>query len=109
MRSRRAARRPSPERTGWKRCAWPQPSLIESAPPAFNPSMTPGPIVLCAGELSGDMHAAHVVAELARRGAPSVVGMGGAHCAAAGMDVRFHHRDYAVIGFTGVLAGLPKF
>ena len=72
--------------------------------------MTPtGDIVLCAGELSGDMHAAHVVAELARRGAPRVVGMGGAHCAQAGMDVRFHHRDYAVIGFTGVLAGLPKF
>ena len=72
--------------------------------------MTPtGHIVLCAGELSGDMHAAHVVAQLARRGAPNVVGMGGAHCAAAGMDVRFHHRDYAVIGFTGVLAGLPKF
>lgn len=68
-----------------------------------------GDIVLCAGELSGDMHAAHVVAELARRGAPRVVGMGGAHCAQAGMDVRFHHRDYAVIGFTGVLAGLPKF
>jgi lipid A disaccharide synthetase len=72
--------------------------------------MTPtGHIVLCAGELSGDMHAAHVVAQLARRGAPGVVGMGGAHCAEAGMDVRFHHRDYAVIGFTGVLAGLPKF
>ncbi len=25
------------------------------------------------------------------------------------MDVRFHHRDFAVIGFTGVLAGLPRF
>ncbi len=68
-----------------------------------------GDIVLCAGELSGDMHAAHVVAELARRGGARVTGMGGAHCAQAGMDVRFHHRDYAVIGFTGVLAGLPKF
>ncbi len=68
-----------------------------------------GDIVLCAGELSGDMHAAHVVAELAERKAAPVVGMAGAHCAEAGMDVRFHHRDYAVIGFTGVLAGLPKF
>ncbi len=68
-----------------------------------------GDIVLCAGELSGDMHAAHVVAELARRGSGRVVGMAGTNCAAAGMDVRFHHRDYAVIGFTGVLAGLPKF
>ncbi len=68
-----------------------------------------GDIVLCAGELSGDMHAAHVVAALSRRGAPRVVGMAGSLCAAAGMDVRFHHRDYAVIGFTGVLAGLAKF
>jgi lipid-A-disaccharide synthase len=68
-----------------------------------------GDIVLCAGELSGDMHAAHVVAALRARGAGRVVGMAGAHCADAGMDVRHHHRDYAVIGFTGVLAGLPKF
>ena len=67
-----------------------------------------GPIVLCAGELSGDMHAAHVVAELTRRVKTPVVGMAGANCAQAGMDVRFHHRDYAVIGFTGVLAGLPN-
>ena len=65
-------------------------------------------IVLCAGELSGDMHAAHVVRALASSGA-RVSGMAGAHCAAAGMDVRFHHRDYAVIGFTGVVAALPKF
>ena len=65
-------------------------------------------IVLCAGELSGDMHAAHVVHAL-RGGGANVSGMAGAHCAAAGMEVRFHHRDYAVIGFTGVLAALPKF
>lgn len=68
-----------------------------------------GDIVLCAGELSGDMHAAHVVAQLRARDGRRVVGMAGTHCANSGMDVRFHHRDYAVIGFTGVLAGLPKF
>jgi lipid-A-disaccharide synthase len=68
-----------------------------------------GDIVLCAGELSGDMHAAHVVAQLRARGVSRVVGMAGAHCAESGMEVRFHHRDYAVIGFTGVLASLPKF
>jgi lipid-A-disaccharide synthase len=67
-------------------------------------------IVLCAGELSGDMHAAHVVAALART-LPGcrVTGMAGARCASAGMDVRFEYRDYAVIGFTGILAGLPGF
>jgi lipid-A-disaccharide synthase len=66
--------------------------------------------VLCAGELSGDMHAAHVVAALFRHlpGA-HVTGMAGAHCAAAGMDVRVQYRDYAVIGFTGILASLPRF
>ncbi|HXV13692.1 MAG TPA: lipid-A-disaccharide synthase, partial [Candidatus Krumholzibacteria bacterium] len=68
-----------------------------------------GDIVLCAGELSGDMHAAHLVAALRARGAGRVVGMAGTHCGEAGMDVRHHHRDYAVIGFTGVLSGLPKF
>ncbi len=68
-----------------------------------------GDIVLCAGELSGDMHAAHVVASLRAHGVSRVVGMAGANCAEAGMDVGHHHRDYAVIGFTGVLAGLPKF
>lgn len=72
--------------------------------------MTPkGDIVLCAGELSGDMHAAHVVARLRPHDVPRVVGMAGTHCADAGMDVRFHHKDYAVIGFTGVLGSLPKF
>jgi lipid-A-disaccharide synthase len=70
----------------------------------------PRRIVLCAGELSGDMHAAHVVAAL-RRLVPGVVvtGMAGEHCARAGMDVRFEYRDYALIGFTGILAGLPRF
>jgi lipid-A-disaccharide synthase len=67
-------------------------------------------IVLCAGELSGDMHAAHVVSALRERiPGVTVTGMAGAHCRAAGMDVRHEHRDYAVIGFTGVLSSLPRF
>lgn len=56
------------------------------------------------------MHAAHVVSALrARIPGVTVTGMAGAHCARAGMDVRHEHRDYAVIGFTGVLAALPRF
>lgn len=56
------------------------------------------------------MHAAHVVAALRRRvPGVQVSGMAGAQCAAAGMDVRFEYRDYAVIGFTGILASLPRF
>lgn len=71
---------------------------------------SPPRIVLCAGELSGDMHAAHVVSALfeALPGA-RITGMAGALCAGAGMDVRFQYRDYAVIGFTGILSSLPRF
>ncbi|HKW15521.1 MAG TPA: lipid-A-disaccharide synthase [Candidatus Krumholzibacteria bacterium] len=71
---------------------------------------SPPRIVLCAGELSGDMHAAHVVSALfeALPGA-HITGMAGALCAGAGMDVRFQYRDYAVIGFTGILSSLPRF
>lgn len=56
------------------------------------------------------MHAAHVVAALYEQ-LPGVhiTGMAGAHCESAGMDVRFQYRDYAVIGFTGILAALPRF
>ncbi len=56
------------------------------------------------------MHAAHVVSALYRHlpGA-HITGMAGALCAEAGMDVRFQYRDYAVIGFTGILASLPRF
>ena len=64
-------------------------------------------IVLCAGELSGDMHAAHVVRAL-RAGGASVTGMGGAHCTAAGMDVRYHHRDYAVLAESTVKDALER-
>jgi len=67
-------------------------------------------IVLCAGELSGDMHAAHVVAALRERiPGVGITGMAGANCARAGMDVRFEYNDYAVIGFTGIFASLPRF
>lgn len=67
-------------------------------------------IVLCAGELSGDMHAARLVAALrARPEGVGIEGMAGANCARAGMDVHFEHGDYALIGFTGILSNLPKF
>jgi lipid-A-disaccharide synthase len=56
------------------------------------------------------MHAAHVVSALFETlpGA-TITGMAGALCAGAGMDVRFQYRDYAVIGFTGILSSLPRF
>lgn len=66
-------------------------------------------IVLCSGEMSGDLHAAQLVAAMRGRipGA-KVVAMGGERCAAAGAELAYHYRDYAILGFTGVLANLPK-
>lgn len=72
--------------------------------------MRPGPtIVLCSGEPSGDLHAAGVVAALRRRfeGA-RILAMGGDRMEAAGAELLFHYRDYAILGFTGVLANLPR-
>jgi lipid-A-disaccharide synthase len=66
-------------------------------------------IVLCSGEMSGDLHAARLVEALRSRipGA-RILAMGGDRCAEAGADVLFHYRDYAILGFTGVLANLPR-
>jgi lipid-A-disaccharide synthase len=56
------------------------------------------------------MHAAHVVAAVRERLPDAeIVGMAGGNCARSGMDVRFEYRDYAVIGFTGILASLPRY
>ena len=66
-------------------------------------------IVLSSGELSGDVHAAHVVRRLRDRfpGA-RVRAFGGDECARAGAELLFHYRDYAILGFTGVVAELPR-
>jgi len=66
-------------------------------------------IVLASGEMSGDLHAASLVARLRERmpGA-RVLAMGGDRCAEAGAELLFHYRDYAILGFTGVLANLPR-
>ena len=67
-------------------------------------------IFICAGEPSGDMHGANLVREL-RRAYPGVecVGFGGERMANAGCDLLFPLCDYAVMGFTNVLASLPQF
>jgi lipid-A-disaccharide synthase len=66
-------------------------------------------IVICSGETSGDLHAAQLVRSLRRRlPAARLLAMGGDSCAEAGAELLFHFRDYAILGFTGVLANLPK-
>jgi len=66
-------------------------------------------IVLSCGEMSGDLHAGRVVARLRERlPRHRVLALGGDRCAEAGAELLFHYRDYAILGFTGVLANLPR-
>ena len=69
-------------------------------------------IFVCAGEASGDLHAAALMAELKRRLAPRRVlfrGFGGDAMREAGCQLFFHTDQTSVIGFTAVLARLPFF
>lgn len=63
-----------------------------------------------AGEESGDLLAADLVAALARRtGRPvELVGVGGRHLAALGLDPLFDGSEIALMGFTAVLRDLPR-
>jgi lipid-A-disaccharide synthase len=73
--------------------------------------MRPDPtILLCCGEMSGDMHAALLIRQLKQQlpGA-RVLAMGGDHCREAGAELLYHYHDYHVLGFSGVLANLPRF
>jgi lipid-A-disaccharide synthase len=66
--------------------------------------------LIVAGEASGDLHGAALVNEL-KRLAPEaeIFGIGGDGMAAAGMELLFHIRDMAVVGFTEVLRHLRFF
>ncbi len=67
-------------------------------------------IILCSGELSGDIHAAALVRHLrAQMPDARILAMGGDRCREAGAEIIFHYRDYAILGFSGVLANLPRF
>ena len=61
-------------------------------------------VLIIAGEISGDMHGANLVAEL-RRQDPDVecYGIGGEHMRAAGVDTLYDVRDMAVMGFVEVV------
>ena len=61
-------------------------------------------LMISAGEASGDHHAARFVEALRRRGhAPELVGMGGPHLQAAGMELVVDCRKLAIIGIVEVL------
>src|SRR5574342_760100 len=67
-------------------------------------------VLIIAGEASGDLHGAGLVREL-KQLAPhaEIFGIGGDGMAAAGMELLFHVRDTAVVGFTEVLRHLRFF
>ncbi|MDP2991463.1 MAG: lipid-A-disaccharide synthase, partial [Kiritimatiellota bacterium] len=66
--------------------------------------MKPPSIMIIAGEISGDMHAAALVRAIRRR-RPDIecFGIGGANLRAAGMEIHYDVHDMAVLGLTEVL------
>ncbi len=72
-----------------------------SAPPGGSTAVD---IMIIAGEVSGDMHAAGLVAALqAARPAWRFFGIGGDEMAARGVEILVHARDMAVMGLSEVL------
>ncbi len=69
--------------------------------------MSPKKILMVAGEVSGDIHGAHLV-EAIHRIDPKIqlLGMGGEGLERAGMKVLFHSQDLAVVGITEVFLKL---
>ena len=68
-------------------------------------------VFICAGEASGDMHAASLMRAL-RKLAPSPIafrGFGGDMMKAEGAELLYHTDQTAVVGFTPVLRNLPFF
>ncbi|HQR46757.1 MAG TPA: lipid-A-disaccharide synthase, partial [Thermoanaerobaculia bacterium] len=61
-------------------------------------------LLVSAGEVSGDQHAAALLAALGRRvGTVSALGIAGDECARLGMDLLAHQRDLSVVGLVEAL------
>ncbi len=74
----------------------------------MTPSQSPS-ILMVAGEVSGDMHAARVIKALLRKNKNlKIFGLGGPQMAEAGMDVREDLTRQALIGFWEVLKHYPQ-
>ncbi len=70
--------------------------------------MTPTPILLSAGEASGDMYAARLATALQQRASVALFGMGGPKMAAAGVELVVNSSKVAVVGFTEIIRRLPE-
>jgi lipid-A-disaccharide synthase len=71
-------------------------------------SMPPIPLLLSAGEASGDMYAARLATALSKRLEVQIFGMGGPQMRAAGVDIVMDYDEVSVVGITEILKHLPS-
>ena len=70
--------------------------------------MPPIPLLISAGEASGDMYAARLAVALKKRMDVALFGMGGPQMRAAGVDVVTDYKEVSVVGITEILSHLPS-
>src|ERR1700686_804796 len=70
--------------------------------------MNATPILLSAGEASGDMYAARLALALQQRGDVQLFGMGGPQMRAAGVEIVVDYAEVSVVGITEVVKKLPS-
>src|SRR2546423_13093225 len=70
--------------------------------------MTAIPLLLSAGEASGDMYAARLAAALRQRADVPLSGMGGPQMRAAGVEIIADQSEVSVVGITEILSHLPS-
>jgi lipid-A-disaccharide synthase len=70
--------------------------------------MPPIPLLLSAGEASGDMYAARLATALKQRMDVAIFGMGGPQMRAAGVEIITEYSEVSVVGITEVLKRLPS-
>ena len=70
--------------------------------------MKPIPLLLSAGEASGDMYAARLATALKQRADVELFGMGGPEMRAAGVDIVTDYSEVSVVGITEILSHLPS-
>jgi lipid-A-disaccharide synthase len=70
--------------------------------------MAPIPLLLSAGEASGDMYAARLATALKQRLDVAIFGMGGPQMRAAGVEIVTDYSEVSVVGITEVLKRLPS-
>ncbi len=80
-------------------------------PPTLQPATAPARLLISAGEASGDLHGAALLAALRQLAWPVEVecfGLGGERLRAAGCETVVDAKDVAVLGLAEVVAHLPR-